>query len=100
MQPKQYVGKVESQGTNKRVNKHRNDVHRPDAITVDKHFCQPGHDFNWDFRIIVIEEVTKKNLTKEQMREIQMRKEDFWILKLRTLEPLGFNEKLNFPVQN
>ena len=97
---KQYVGKVESQGTNKRVNKHRNDVHRPDAIAVDKHFCQPGHDFNRDFRIIVIEEVTKKNLTKEQMREILLRREDFWILKLRTLEPLGFNKKLNFPFEN
>ena len=75
-------------------------MHCLDAIAVEKHFCQPGHDFNLDFRIIVIEEVTKKNLTKEQMQEIILRREDFWILKLKTLEPLGFNEKLNFPVQN
>ena len=39
----QYVGKVESQGMNKRVNKHRNDVTRPDGISRDKHFNQPGH---------------------------------------------------------
>ena len=96
---KQYIGKVESQGTNKRVNKHHNDVHLVDAIVVDKHFSQNGHDFNRDFRIIVIEEVTKKNLTKEQMRNILLRREDFWILKLKTLEPMGFNEKLNFPVE-
>ena len=96
---KQYVGKVEAQGTNKRVNKHRNDVKRPDAIEVDKHFNQEGHDFNRDFRIIVIEEITKKNLTKEQMRNILLRREDFWILKLKTLEPNGFNDKLNFPAE-
>ena len=81
------------------MNKHWNDVHRPDAIAVDKHFSQNGHDFNRDFRIIVIEEVTKKNLTKEQMRNILLRREDFWILKLKTLEPMGFNEKLNFSVE-
>ena len=96
---KQYIGKVETQGTNKRVNKHRNDVHRPDAIAIDRHFSQEGHDFNWDFRIIVIEEITKKNLTKEQMRDILLCREHFWIKKLRTLEPMGFNKKLNFPVE-
>ena len=97
---KQYVGKVEDQGTNKRVNKHRNDVRRPDAIAIDKHFNQEGHDFNRDFRLIVIEEVTKKNLTKEQMRNILLRREDFWILKLKTLEPQGLNDKLNFPAKS
>ena len=66
----QYVGKVETQGTNRRVNKHRNDVNKPDSIAIDCHFNQPGHDFNRDFRIIVIEEVTKKNMTKDQMREL------------------------------
>ena len=93
----QYVGKVETQGTNRRVNKHRNDVNRPDSIAIDRHFNQPGHDFNRDFRIIVIEEVTKKNMTKDQMRELLLRREDFWILKLGTLQPRGFNDKLNYP---
>ena len=97
---KQYVGKVETQGTNKRVNKHRNDVNRPDAISIDRHFSEEGHDFNRDFRIIVIEEISKKNLTKEQTRDLLLRREDFWILKLGTLEPHGFNEKLNFPLGN
>ena len=92
-----HVGKVETQSTNKRVNKHRNDVHHPDAISIDKHFSEPGHDFNRDFGIIVIEEVTKKDLTKEQTRALLLRREDFWIQKLATLEPSGFNEKLNFP---
>lgn len=54
---KQYVG---IQGTNKRVNKHLNDVHRPDAIAIDKHFSEPGHDFTRDFRIIVVKRSLKK----------------------------------------
>ena len=93
----QYVGKVEAQGANKRVNKHRNDVRRPDGLAIDRHFDQPDHDFNRDFRLIIIEEISKRNLTKEQMRELLLKREDFWILKLGTLEPNGFNDKLNFP---
>ena len=94
---RQYVGKVEAQGMNKRTNKHRNDVTRADAIAIDQHFNQNGHDFNRDFRLIVIEEITKKNMTKEQTRNLLLHREDFWITKLNTLEPNGFNEKLNFP---
>ena len=95
----QYVGKVEKQGTNKRVNKHRNDVHRPDALAIDRHFTDGNHDFNRDFRIIVIEEITNKHLTKEQTRNTLLHREDFWINKLKTLEPAGFNDKLNFPAE-
>ena len=51
---------------NKRTNKHRNDVTRADSIAIDQHFNQNGHDFNRDFRVIIIEEITKKNLTKDQ----------------------------------
>ena len=91
------MGKLESQGTNRRVNKHRNDVKRPDSIAIDRHFDQPSHDFNKDFRIIVIEEIVSKNLTKEQTRKILLKREDFWIVKLGTLHPRGFNDKLNFP---
>ena len=95
----QYVGKVETQGMNRRVNKHRNDVARPDGISIDKHFNEPGHNFNRDFRVVVIEEITKKDLTSEQMRNLLLRREDFWILKLGTLHPEGFNDKLNFPAE-
>ena len=82
---------------NKRTNKHRNDVTRADSIAIDRHFNRSDHDFNRDFRVIVIEEITKKNLTKDQMRNLLLHREDFWISKLKTLEPNGFNEKLNFP---
>ena len=97
---RQYVGKVESQGANRRVNKHRNDAKREDSIAIDRHFQEPGHDFNRDFRLIIIEEITKRNLTTEQNRELLQRREDFWIMKLGTLEPRGFNDRLNYPAES
>ena len=94
---KQYVGKVEMQGANKRINKHRNDAKRSDSIGIDKHFLEPGHNFDRDFRMIVIEEISSRNMTKEQTRQTLLRREDFWIKQLDTLEPNGFNDRLNFP---
>lgn len=93
----QYVGKVESQGTSLRINKHRNDAKREDSIGIDRHFLQPEHDFDRDFRLIVIEEISDRNLTKEQTRTALLRREDFWMKKLGTLEPNGYNDRLNFP---
>ena len=70
-----------------------------DGLAIDRHFDQQDHDFNRDFRLILIEEISKRNLTKEQMRELLLRREDFWMLKLDTLAPNGFNDKLNFPAE-
>ena len=94
----QYVGKLEAQQANRRINKHRNDTKREDSISIDQHFRTPGHSFD-DFRIIVIEEITDHTMTKEQTRQALLRREDFWIKTLGTLEPHGFNDKLNFPSQ-
>ena len=94
---KQYVGKVETQGMNKRINKHRNDAKKLDSIPVDKHFLEADHDFNRDFKLIIIEEITNHSLTKEQIRNTLLKREDFWIQTLNTLEPHGFNDRLNFP---
>ena len=92
----QYVGKLEAQQANRRINKHRNDSKREESIAIDQHFRSPGHSFD-DFRIIVIEEINDNTMTKEQIRHALLRREDFWIKALGTLEPQGFNEKLNFP---
>ena len=93
---KPYVGKVEDQRVHKRINKHRNDSKNPNSIPVDRHFLLPGHNFERDFKLTVIEAVVKPNLTKERMRDLLKRREDFWIMKLGTLQPNGFNEDLNF----
>ena len=47
--------------------------------------------------MIVIEEISNQNMTREQIRHTLLKREDFWIIKLQTLEPHGFNDKLNFP---
>lgn len=90
----QYVGKSEWP-MNIRLNKHRNDVLREDAIKVCKHFNQPSHDFNRDAKITIIEELRKKNQPLKIMRRILEQREDSWIIKLKTLHPQGFNMELN-----
>ena len=37
-------------------------------------------------------------MSKDELRNVLMHREDFWILKLGTLQPNGFNEDLNFPL--
>ena len=90
----QYVGKSEWP-MNIRLNKHRNDVFRDDAIQVCKHFKQPNHDFNKDCKITIIEELKKKDKSLKQMRRILEERENFWIIRLKTLHPHGFNMELN-----
>lgn len=94
---KQYVGKCETQGMNRRLNTHRNDAKKNDSIPVDKHFLLPDHNFDRDFKLILIESIGDVNMTKDQIRETLLRREDFWIRKLGTLEPHGFNVGLNHP---
>ena len=81
----------------KRINTHRSDAKKQDSIPIDRHFLLPDHHFDRDFKLTIIEEVTKLDLPKEQIRELLLRREDFWILKLDTLHPKGFNEQLNHP---
>ena len=76
---KQYVGKVETQGTNRRINKHRNDAKKGDSIPVDKHFLEPGHSFDRGFKLITIEEIRNRLMTKEQIPHTLLKREDFWI---------------------
>ena len=90
----QYVGKSE-RPMNIRLNKHRNDVFREDAIKVCRHFKQPGHIFNRDAKVTIIEELKKKDKSLEQMRKTLEDREDFWIIRLKTLHPDGFNMELN-----
>ena len=94
---KQYVGKVEIQKAHRRINKHRNDTKRGNSISIDQHFRTQDHDFDKDFRIIIIEEISDRNMTREQVRHTLLKREDFWIKKVGTLEPNGFNYRLNFP---
>ena len=93
---KQYVGKSEWP-FNIRLNNHRKDSKRVDAIPAIRHFNQSGHNFQRDVKFTVIEQIKNLNKEKQDKRKILENKEDFWILKLKTLQPNGLNDKLNHP---
>ena len=65
---------------------------------MDRHFLLPGHNFDHHFKLTIIEEITNQNMIKEKIRDVIMHREDFWILKLDTIQPNGFSEDLNYPL--
>ena len=91
-----YVGKSEIP-MNLRTNGHRSDAKKTDKLAVDTHFLEPGHDFNRDAKFTIIEQITKTDLSGTLLTNLLLRREDFWMRKLRTIEPHGFNTGLNFP---
>ena len=90
----QYVGKSEW-AMNIRINKHRDDVLREDAILACQHYKQTSHSFNGDATFTIIETLKDQGKELTSMRRTLEDHEDFWIKKLKTLTPFGFNEKLN-----
>ena len=93
---KAYAGKSEPP-MNIRMNGHRSDDKRTDKLTVVTHFLQTGHNFERDATFTIIEKVTKKNINKEDMTNLLLRREDFLMTRLGTLQPYGLNISLNFP---
>jgi len=91
-----YIGKTETP-LNLRMNGHRSDSKKTDKLAVDTHFGQAGHSFDRDAKFTIIEKVRNSNLLKEEISNLLLRREDFWIKKLQTMEPDGFNRDLNFP---
>ena len=57
----------------------------------------PGHSFNFQTKFTIIKEVYKKSLSKLKLHNLLEHREDFWILKLRTLSSQGLNISLNYP---
>ena len=93
----QYVGKCET-AFNKRLNDHRANAYHPtnDSIPACKHFHEDGHDFNRDAKFTIIEQIRNTNgKTQTQINKIILQRENFWIIKLKTLTPHGFNQELN-----
>ena len=67
------------------------------SIQVDQHYGQSGHNFTKHARITLIEQIKNTAKSKEEITEILEKREDFWILKLNTMHPYGFNQSLNLP---
>ena len=91
----QYVGKCEPPA-NTRINTHRHDVNSPNGGPFDKHFLLPGHSFNDHARFTLIEQVNApRGMSKQGIRRLLEDREDYWITRLKTLQPHGFNDHLN-----
>ena len=89
----QYVGKAETE-FNIRLNNHRKDVCKPNAISASRHFSGMSHNVNTHAKFILIEQI-HHNISKEKNKGRLKQRENFWILTLETLTPKGINQKLN-----
>ena len=65
---KYYVGKSET-SFNIRLNDHRKDVKKPDAILACRHFQERNHVFNKHAKFIIIDELTKTPNQKDILRQ-------------------------------
>ena len=90
----QYVGKAETE-FNIRLNNHRKDIWKPDAIPASCHFSAKSHNFNTHAKFILIEQIRHINTDKEKNKERLKQRENLWILTLETLMPKGLNQELN-----
>ena len=86
------VGKTEAE-LNLRINNHRKDKLKLNAIPADQHFAERDHDFNPDTKFFIIEKLQNTKLRKESFMELLRNHENFWIKKLETLRLKGLNSK-------
>ena len=90
----QYVGKAKTE-FNIRLNNHRKDEWKPDAITASRHFSGKSHNFNTHATFILIEQIRHVDIDTEEIKERLKQREKFWILTLETLTPKVLNQELN-----
>ena len=90
------MGKTET-AFNVRLNNHRSNALHPkeDTIPACKHFNREGHNFNRDAKFIIIEQIRNIEGNEGQLKNTILARENFWIKKLQTLKPKGFNQELN-----
>ena len=62
-----------------------------EAIMIWKHFQQGSHNFNNHAKFTIIDQLTNTSKSKETLTQRLIERENFWILKLDTLYPEGFN---------
>ena len=91
---KQYVGKAET-SLNIRLNNHQKDGKKVDAIMACKHFQQERDNFNQHAKFTIIDQRANTSKSKETLTQRLIERENFWISKLDTLYPKGFNMELS-----
>ena len=64
------------------------------SLLSPKHFNEPNHSFQQHTEFALIEQI-RKQTTDEETRKLMKKRENFWILKLKTSQPDGLNQELN-----
>ena len=83
----QYAGKSETP-FNIRLNNHRKDIKKQNAIEACKHFNNNEHTFSKHGKFIIIEQLRTINTTPTETLKLRLNeRESFWIKKLKTLTP-------------
>ena len=90
----QYVSKSET-FFNIWLSNHRKDSKNKNSILACKYFQNLNHNFQRDAKLTLIEQITKTLTTTKQLPLLLMKRENFWILKLKTIYPDGLNQELN-----
>ena len=90
----QYLGKSDTSFTI-RLNNHRKDDKKPDAILACRHFQQNNHVFIKHAKFIITDKLTNATKSKDVLRQILIERENFWIQTLETLHPKGLNQELS-----
>ena len=72
---------------------------RADGPPCDKHFQNPGLNFNEHAKFTIIEKINNVSLPRQQRKRFLENREDFWILRFETLSlsPKGLNISLHNP---
>ena len=69
------------------------------SIPYDEHFGLTGHDFTKHAKFIIIEALDKTTDTITD-RKILKERENYWISRLKTHSPNGFNDQFNRNIRN
>ena len=79
----QYVGETQN-SLKTRFYLHRSNVNKNTGTHITRHFNQTDHSLE-DLRCTIIEKVFNNNLSQ------RLKREKFWIRKLKTVHPFGLN---------
>ena len=88
-----YVGKSETP-FNICLNNHRKNATWQASILACKHFSEQNHNFQQYAEFTLIEQI-RKQTTTEETRTLSKRRENFCVLKLKSLCPDGLNQELS-----
>ena len=76
----------------------RKDAKKERSTPSDEHFDQESHIFTDHAKFIIIEKL-EHQISAIADRKVLEKREDYWVSRLRTTSPKGFNDKWNLPIR-